>query len=140
MDGSYLIASAFGLIRSGTAFVFLEASDSPWSTESIDTALMGAIACTFATVATVCREVCVFVGALVWTVIALEELFGAATLGGLYTLRLSTTVGLVFPVDPTDVPYTLRALGACVEEGIVEVKAGLRAGRRCGDEIGRDGC
>lgn len=101
---------------------------------------MGAIACTFATVATVCRVVCVLRGALVWTVKALEELFAVATLGGLYTLRLLTTVGLVFPVGPADVPYTLRALDACVEEDTDDVKAGLRAGRKCGDEIGRDGC
>jgi len=51
---SYLIASAFGLMRSGTALLFASWLESAWRIESIDEAPIGAIAWIFATVVTGC--------------------------------------------------------------------------------------
>jgi hypothetical protein len=42
--GSYLIASAFGLMRSGTTFLFASWLDPAWRIESIDDGPIGAIA------------------------------------------------------------------------------------------------
>jgi hypothetical protein len=42
--GFYLIASAFGLMRSGTAFLFASWLAPAWRIESIDEAPIGAIA------------------------------------------------------------------------------------------------
>jgi hypothetical protein len=59
---SYLIASAFGLMRSGTTFLFASWLDPAWRIESIDDGPIGAIAWIFATVVTGCRELRVLEG------------------------------------------------------------------------------
>ena len=59
---SYLIASAFGRMRSGTAFLFASWLEPAWMIESIDDAPIGAIAWTFATVVTACRVLRVLEG------------------------------------------------------------------------------
>jgi hypothetical protein len=58
----YLIASAFGLMLSGTVCLLASWVDPAWRTESIDVAPNGAIACILATVETACRAVRVLEG------------------------------------------------------------------------------
>ena len=60
--GSYLTASAFGLMRSGTAFLFASWLEPAWMIESIDDAPIGAIAWIFATAVTGCRVLRVLEG------------------------------------------------------------------------------
>lgn len=60
--GSYFIASAFGLMRSGTAFLFASWVEPAWRIESIDDAPIGAIAWILATVVTGCRPLRVLEG------------------------------------------------------------------------------
>jgi hypothetical protein len=91
---AHLIASAFGLMRSGTAFLLAFWLESAWRIESIDVGPIGAMACTFATVVTGCRVLRVLEGDFGWYVSGTLVKAVVVVVGARTVLRALTTLGL----------------------------------------------